>query len=110
MVSDSRKEGEEVPKGIVSPSFSFYGIKGTKKVPAMASKFCRISCNCEGEASRRGRSNYLGDLQVDVPNTARHFCGRCNTLWEHKVDDEGNVFRRKVTGRIKYYDEVVIVK
>jgi len=66
-------------------------------------------CSCQGKADRRGRSNFIGALQVDVPNTAHHFCSDCQTLWEHTADGNGVVTRKKIIGRFKYTDEITIL-
>lgn len=72
-------------------------------------KFCRITCHCPKLTKRRGRSQFLGSIQIDVPNVSHHHCKMCNTTWEHKVSDDGLVTRRIVKEKIQYTDEIAIV-
>lgn len=72
-------------------------------------KFCRIVCHCPTLAKRRGRSQYLGSIQIDTPNIAHHHCKICKTTYEHRVSDDGLVTRKTVTDNIVYDTEVAIV-
>jgi hypothetical protein len=53
--------------------------------------------------------NYLGDIQIDTPNTARHFCRNCKTLYETSVDDKQRVTRSIVTSKIEYTEAIAIL-
>ena len=72
-------------------------------------KFCRIVCHCPKLTKRKGRSQFLGSIQVDIPNAAHHHCRVCNTTYEHRVSDDGLVTRKIVTDVITYSEETAIV-
>jgi len=68
----------------------------------------RIECRCERKYGRPGKPSYLGDIQCDTPNTARHHCKNCNTTYEHTVDSEGKILRKIVDGKIIYSEAKVV--
>lgn len=72
-------------------------------------KFLRISCKCPSIKDRKGRSNYLGSIQIDIPNTVHHHCKCCNSTWEHTANDNEVVTRKLVKAEIVYTDEIAIV-
>lgn len=53
---------------------------------------------------------YLGSIQVDVPNVSRHHCRNCKITYEHTVLPDGTVHRRLVpdTERVTPLAAVVI--
>jgi hypothetical protein len=77
-------------------------------------KFFRIECVCEKkqEQGRRCRPNYIGAIQVDTPNITHHHCRMCNTTYEHAVDANGTLSRRKIPieERIDYTESTNIVR
>ncbi len=79
-------------------------------------RFARIECNCPSRhrptwMTEKGLHyhNYLGDVQLDTPNTARHYCKNCKTLYEHNVDDAERVTRTIIKSKIPYTETVAIL-
>lgn len=72
-------------------------------------KFLRIACKCPSLKDRRGRSNYLGSIQVDTTNITHKHCKCCNTTWEFSSNGDGLVTRRRVKDAILYTDEIAVV-
>lgn len=72
-------------------------------------KFLRIACKCPSLTDRRGRSNFLGSIQTDLPNTTHLHCKACNTTWEYTSDGEGLITRKRVKDAIVYTDDIAVV-
>lgn len=71
-------------------------------------RFYEIRCSNR----RKGHlcNHYLGDIQVDTQNIARHKCNNCSVLWEHEVDVDLLVHRRKILGKRRSPDMIVRIE
>ena len=36
---------------------------------------------------------WLGEIQIDVPNTSKHRCHSCNTIYRHTISADGSITR-----------------
>jgi hypothetical protein len=43
--------------------------------------------------SRKPEGIWLGEIQVDAPNTSKHRCHLCNTVYRHIVSHDGTITR-----------------
>lgn len=72
--------------------------------------FHQVRCSAK-KSNDRTCNHYLGDIQIDVANTARFYCKHCNCTLEYSVDADG-LIRRRVVGKgdqFVYYDKPVII-
>jgi hypothetical protein len=72
-------------------------------------RFLRITCRCPDNPERKGRSNFLGSLNLQNPTIAHYHCKCCNTTWEYSVTDDGTVLRSKLADDIMFTDEIAII-
>jgi hypothetical protein len=73
-------------------------------------KFFKIYCN-ERTAKNRVCNCYLGDIQVDVPNTTRKYCRNCKKLIEYTAHPDNLITKEvlKPSVRLSYAESYAIV-
>lgn len=74
-------------------------------------KFYEIKCDSKtrkGKMRPGGRvcNQYLGEIQIDVPNISKHRCHLCNITYRHTVDANGIVSRDIPKTRTVYTEAV----
>jgi len=76
-----------------------------------AGRFMKVNC-VQNTAKGRVCGEYMGDVQVDAPNTSRRYCRPCKRLEEWTVDDMGRIVVKVVPQnvRMKYYEPSSVVR